>query len=248
MPRGKHVQRTFVDRQLQASMTAESDAMLITTTANWMDVSSWRFPLDLQNNPAHAIDYASVKEFDIRILCDADEDLTAVSLYGIFEEQRNIGGRTVTFDNASNEVDDTGHGLLTGDGPIQLTTTGTLPAELSLETDYWIVFVGVNAYSLATSQANALAGTVVAFTDNGAGTHTVTGTDTESNPDNRSQRLHWALLGSLNDGSTINVDVQEAYIERAQHNPVMKYYAVIATETNTETITVRLDPVYLEER
>lgn len=68
------------------------------------------------------------------------------------------------------------HGLETGDGPVQLTTTGTLPAGLSLLTDYWIIKVSANTFRLATSLDDALDGTYVSFTDNGTGTHTYTGT------------------------------------------------------------------------
>src|SRR5262245_40193577 len=38
----------------------------------------------------------------------------------------------------------TGHGLVTGDGPLQLTTTGTLPAPLALATNYWAVVIDAN--------------------------------------------------------------------------------------------------------
>ncbi len=55
---------------------------------------------------------------------------------------------------------------------IRLTTTGTLPAGLALATDYWVIRVNATTIKLATSRANALAGTAVAFSDNGSGTHT----------------------------------------------------------------------------
>jgi hypothetical protein len=57
---------------------------------------------------------------------------------------------------------------------VQLTTTGTLPTGLSLATDYWLVRQGATTAKFATSYANALAGTVVAYTDAGTGTHTLT--------------------------------------------------------------------------
>lgn len=57
---------------------------------------------------------------------------------------------------------------------VQFTTTGTLPTGLSLATDYWLVRQSATTAKVATTYANALAGTEVAFTDAGTGTHTLT--------------------------------------------------------------------------
>jgi hypothetical protein len=57
---------------------------------------------------------------------------------------------------------------------VQLTTTGTLPSPLATATDYYVVPVGANSFQLATSDANAKAGTFITVTDAGSGTHTVT--------------------------------------------------------------------------
>lgn len=67
------------------------------------------------------------------------------------------------------------HGLTTGVKITELTTTGTLPAGLSLSTVYYAIVVDSNTISFATSQANAAAGTAVNITDYGATTsvHTV---------------------------------------------------------------------------
>lgn len=51
---------------------------------------------------------------------------------------------------------------------------GALPTGLSLNTDYWLVRVSATTARVATSFANAIAGTVVAYTDGGTGTHTLT--------------------------------------------------------------------------
>lgn len=57
---------------------------------------------------------------------------------------------------------------------VRFTTTTTLPTGLSLNTDYWLVRQSATTAKVATSFANAIAGTVVAFTDAGTGTHTLT--------------------------------------------------------------------------
>ena len=62
--------------------------------------------------------------------------------------------------------------ILTGTR-VRLTTTTTLPAGLALATDYYVIRLSDTTFSLATSYANAVAGTAINITDAGTGTHTV---------------------------------------------------------------------------
>ena len=75
---------------------------------------------------------------------------------------------TADVDNNADEIDITLHGFQTGDGPVRLTiTSGLLPTPLLIDTDYWIIvgpIGGVNGVQLATTQANAAAGTAIALT------------------------------------------------------------------------------------
>lgn len=57
---------------------------------------------------------------------------------------------------------------------VRLTTTTTLPAGLSLATDYWTVRQSSTTSKLAASYADAVAGTTIDITDAGTGTHTIT--------------------------------------------------------------------------
>lgn len=57
---------------------------------------------------------------------------------------------------------------------VQCTSTGTLPAGLSLATNYWMIDINGVTGKLASSLANALAGTPVDITGVGTGTHTMT--------------------------------------------------------------------------
>jgi len=57
--------------------------------------------------------------------------------------------------------------------PIRLTTTDTLPAPFLINTTYYIIRVDSNVVMLATSRANAFAGTQINITTTGAGTQTV---------------------------------------------------------------------------
>lgn len=61
--------------------------------------------------------------------------------------------------------------ILTGTR-VRLTTTTTLPGGLSLATDYYVIRLSDTTFSLATSYANAIAGTAINITDAGTGTHT----------------------------------------------------------------------------
>jgi hypothetical protein len=88
---------------------------------------------------------------------------------------------TVTMTIASpGVVSWTGHGLVTGNR-LQLTTTGALPTGLTASTTYWVVYVDANSFSLATSLANAAAGTKINTSGSQSGTHTATAIEIVAN-------------------------------------------------------------------
>jgi len=57
---------------------------------------------------------------------------------------------------------------------VQVSTTTTLPAGLAAATNYYVIRVSISTIKLATSLANALAGTAIDITSAGTGTHTIT--------------------------------------------------------------------------
>lgn len=67
----------------------------------------------------------------------------------------------------------TAHGFALG-LVVQFTTSTTLPTGISAATDYYVVPITATTYKVATSLANALAGTVVAYTNTGTGDQTAT--------------------------------------------------------------------------
>lgn len=67
----------------------------------------------------------------------------------------------------------TAHGLYTGQ-KIQITTTGALPTGLTASTTYYVIEVDENTFRLATSLANAVAGTAINTTGSQSGVHTLT--------------------------------------------------------------------------
>ncbi len=56
---------------------------------------------------------------------------------------------------------------------VRFTTTTTLPAPLALATDYYVIKVTDSTFKVATTYANAIAGTAINITDAGTGTHTI---------------------------------------------------------------------------
>jgi len=91
------------------------------------------------------------------------------------------GAVTSIANGASALVTQTAHGLAEGDA-VYFTTTGTLPAGLSINTTYYVKFVGANTFRLASTRtATASSGAASSFTTGtaittssaGSGTHTI---------------------------------------------------------------------------
>lgn len=89
----------------------------------------------------------------------------------------SVSGNTINFG---------AHGYLTGLKG-RLTTTGGLPTGLSTGTDYWLIKVDDDSVKVASSAANALAGTAIDITAIGSGTHTFT-VDTDLEADIKLQK------------------------------------------------------------
>ncbi len=93
-------------------------------------------------------------------------------------------------------VTNTAHGLYTGES-VYLTTSGALPTGLTANTLYYVIRVDANTFNLATTRANALAGTKINTTGSQSGTHTLwsapwgngDGTTTFNTPDLRDKTL-----------------------------------------------------------
>jgi hypothetical protein len=111
---------------------------------------------------------AAVPMVELTIIAGAAVELAAGAML-VAEEVHNTypeESEAVTLTNGSEIVNLAAHGFKTGDGPVRLS--GTLPAQLSLTTEYWVIRVDADTFQLALSRANALAGTEVAFGTDGA--------------------------------------------------------------------------------
>lgn len=100
--------------------------------------------------------------------------LASVAVSGVGANAQNTAAATPLAGGVDPEVDTAteylsipSHGLTTGLKG-QLTTTGTLPAGLALATDYFVIVVDDDNIQLASSLNNALAGTAINITSQGA--------------------------------------------------------------------------------
>ena len=90
---------------------------------------------------------------------------------------------TFTAANATEIFTSAAHGLLTGDGPVQLTNSGgALPSGLSAATDYYVIKIDANTFYLATTRSNAYAGTNLLIAGDGTGTHTLSAVAATTRP------------------------------------------------------------------
>jgi hypothetical protein len=103
------------------------------------------------------------------------DDSGAGSLAGI----QSTAGLLTTLSLSANTITITAHPYALGT-KVALTTAGSLPTGLSA-TNYYVIPVDVNTIKLASSLANAVAGTAVDITTEGGGTHTLTAATSTSN-------------------------------------------------------------------
>ena len=85
----------------------------------------------------------------------------------------SIAKTFTTVNTSTEEITLSAHGYYTGLLGT-LSTAGTLPTGFSTATDYYVIKVDDDTFKLATSLANAEAGTAIDITGAGSGTHTFT--------------------------------------------------------------------------
>lgn len=100
-----------------------------------------------------------------------------VDLTSIGSGTIDVDGAALTEDFTTGGIDTdedtltlTGHGAVTGYGPVRFTLQGdasVLPGGLAASTDYWLIVVDANTVQVASSFANALAGTAIDITSTG---------------------------------------------------------------------------------
>lgn len=82
-----------------------------------------------------------------------------------------------SIDAGANTATLTGHAYESGDGPVRVTTSGSLAGTgLAVDTDYWLIVTGANTVKFATSVADAYNGVAIDLTGSGTGAHTIVDT------------------------------------------------------------------------
>lgn len=130
---------------LPGGLEASTNYWLMASTANAVQVLS-----------------AAGAAIDITDAGDGTVDVTGAAL------QEDFTDTDVTA--AADTLTLTGHGAITGYGPVRFSLQGdasALPAGLAASTDYWLIAVDENTVQVASSFANALAGTAIDITDAG---------------------------------------------------------------------------------
>jgi len=129
-----------------------------------------------------------------------------------------VGGATfsATCTAATTDIITCTGSMLSVGALVRFTTTGTLPAGLSLATDYYGIGIDNDTFKVASTLQNAFAGTAVDITGTGTGTHTVTCQNPNMVVDKgdvslTSVRMDETVVGSrahmlVNAGATVRID------------------------------------------
>lgn len=176
-----------------------------------------------------------VPQFDIKLIAAGAASITDLKVYGAIPISGTIADTVFTSTHASDLFTAASHGMITGDGPVRVSSSGTLPAGLAASTDYWVIWVSANTFKLAASFADAMAGTVVATTSDGTGTHTLE--DTSS-----TMLMRWHLHGLAEAAVTLS-SIREGYTVRCNHNTRVTAYGLVWTGTAANAITATVSPV-----
>lgn len=107
----------------------------------------------------------------------------------------------VTANAATDTLTSAAHGLVLGN-KIQFTTSNTLPAGLSLNTDYYVISAGLTANDFRVSLTSG--GSVVDITSTGTGTHKWTRIDNDIVSVTLMAALQWIADGRTNETQTID--------------------------------------------
>lgn len=122
------------------------------------------------------------------------------------------------WDDTTDVVTSVAHGYQTG-VVVQATTSSALPTGIAGTTDYWVIVLTDDTFQLASSLANAQAGTAVDFTDAGTGNHTLTQQTNvatfvvQSSPNN----INWFTHDAMSAVSIVSADQNKHFESAAQY-------------------------------
>jgi hypothetical protein len=144
------------------------------TNAGQLDDSLW---LEFTNRNTDVIRAPVVDDTFDRYYWAATSHAPKYNTRERIEYSKNPISNVVTFSNATELVNWTGHPLQVGDKVRFSNSGGALPTGISAGTDYYVAVTsfGANSFRLSTTLNGAINGTsLVTFTNDGTGTHTLT--------------------------------------------------------------------------
>jgi hypothetical protein len=94
-------------------------------------------------------------------------------LHDDFSRMAAVDFATTDVDTTAETITVTAHGF-SNTHKVTFSSTNTVPGGLTAGTAYWVIRVDANTIKVASSEANAWAGTAINLTSQGAGTHTIT--------------------------------------------------------------------------
>lgn len=130
------------------------------------------------------------------------------------------------------------HGLTTAQRVQVSNSGGALPANLTADTDYYVIVVDSDSIALATSAGNAQAGTRIDLGDNGTGTQTVI-----YNEYGPTSATAYSMFHVLNGGLAVDLTADIGYRERVSHRPGVVAYHLVATLDVFAPVTAYVRPI-----
>lgn len=153
------------------------------------------------------VDADNLKLADTEAHALAGTNIIDITAIGAGTQTITLAGADVTEDSLRVVA----HGMATGDGPVQVSTNGALPTGLLAATDYYVIRLSADYFALATSRANALAGTKINLTGIGSGTHQLVRALTIGKDLSADGLLQWLAQGvtqqAMRESDVADVDV-----------------------------------------
>lgn len=165
----------IADLKVYLDLSGSADDARLTLAADGVDACAARYCGRLSFLTAEYVESYSVRSRDCMRLFTGVRPVLAVPRLALTLWNEGFPFAGADVDATANTITRRYHMLSTGEGPFRLATSGGLPAGLAAATDYWAINVSTSAIKLATSSANAEAGTAVDITTAGTGTHQLVG-------------------------------------------------------------------------
>lgn len=171
------------------------------------------------------------------------------------EDNPLVVALTVTASSGTELLTSVAHGLTTGDGPVRVSSTGTVPGGLAVDTDYWVVRASADTFKLSASFIETGGGgignpvTTIDLTSNGTGTISVASTaDTLRAGEEIVQlargEVRVTLTLTCHAGVAVGTDMAVAILNRLVARQMFESQTSILNDANVSVVNVgKVHPV-----